>query len=137
MWSVRGEGTNPNFSAITELKSTGSFSFIENQTLKDAINDYYSTIEWRFGAKSSSYALKVRDNWQESLLKSGVLAQDVSQMENPLELLYGNKDRIGYLRATIRESWFKSSSLDLLKSKAEELISLINKEIENQSISYD
>ncbi|MBN4070271.1 hypothetical protein JYT76_01185 [Olleya sp. AH-315-F22] len=129
LWSARAGNPKLNKTSIEELKSTGSFSLIENIDLKNAINYYYATIEWRLGETNMAYSLRIRNNWQEELIKDGVLAQDISNVENPIGLIKGDLKRIGNIRAIIRATWFKFNSANILEQLATELIELIEAEI--------
>lgn len=129
LWSIRVNEPVINMSSLNDLNSTGTFSFIENKNLKDAINNYYYHYEWRLGNTNSEYQQTLRINWLESLLKSGVLPQDMSNVEEPLELIRNNPERIGHIRVIIRASWFRAVSLVVMHKNALELIELIESEI--------
>ena len=112
------------------MTSTGYFSLINNTSLKDAINEYYNEIDWRFGEEMVAERRKIIQNWKESLSKSGVLAQDVSSIEDPLDLIRNNMERSGHLRNVIRSAWFESEGLDRLHASAFNLIQQIEKELD-------
>ena len=129
LWSVRDGDPKLNKTSIEELKSTGSFSLIENIDLKNAINNYYANIEWRLGESIKVNSLRLRNNWFEELIKDGVIAQDISNVEDPIGLIKGDLKRIGNIRATIRATWFRFDSANKLEQLATELIELIEAEI--------
>lgn len=130
LWSIREALPVISRSTINEMTSTGAFSYLGNKRLKDAINYYYNDIDWRFGEQLKTRRQERIDLWSNSLLKSGVLAQDISTVENPLDLIRNNTERIGYLRAIIRSAWFEAHSLNILNVQAHKLIQKINKELE-------
>ena len=130
LWSIRAASPGISRSTINEMMSTGAFSYFGNKRLKDAINYYYNDIDWRFGEEFKSHRQETIDFWSNSLLKSGVLAQDISTVEDPLDLIRNNTERIGYLRAVIRSAWFEAHSLNILQVQGHELIQKIKKELE-------
>jgi hypothetical protein len=130
LWSVREALPVISRSTINEMTSTGAFSYLGNTRLKDATNYYYNDIDWRFGEQLKSRRQERIDFWSNSLLKSGVLAQDISTVEDPLGLIRNNTERIGYLRAIIRSAWFEAISLNILQVQAHKLIQQIKKELE-------
>ena len=69
-------------------------------------------------------------DWQRSLSKSGVLAQDISNIDSPLSLVKNNNERIGLLRVLIRAAWFRAESLDLMQKNAHDLIKMIEIELQ-------
>jgi len=88
--TVRGRGTTVNRTSIDELKSTGTFSLIENMQLKNSINNYYATIDWRIGERNQDNGLLIETNWKESFFKDGILVQDLANIEDPISLLKNN-----------------------------------------------
>lgn len=129
LWSARDVKPAINRSAFDEMIDNGSFSLIKNNELKADIRAYYKENEWRFGDETSLVPVEANKAWRESLLKSGVLPQDVSNIEDPLSLLRNNMERIGILRTIIRATWFRAQSLDIQTVLANELIQKIEKEI--------
>jgi hypothetical protein len=130
LWSVRVASPGISRSTINEMMSTGAFSYLRNKRLKDAINYYYNDIDWRFGEEFKTHRQEKVDLWSNSLLESGVLAQDISKVEDPLDLIRNNTERIGYLRAIIRSAWFEAHSLNILQVQAHKRIQQIKKELE-------
>jgi hypothetical protein len=130
LWSVRPGFPMIHKSSIDELKSTGYFSLIENQSLKDAINEYYSEIERRIGTNPS------RDHilaWTEKLAQNGMLAQDISQLEDPLEIFKSNPETVALFKRLIRHSWYEASSVKTLSEQATNLAIQIDKELNKTS----
>ena len=130
LWSIRDAHPVISKSTYDEMTSTGSYSFLKNQFLKNAINNYYNELEWRFSHTQDLWAMHIMENWRNSLSKSGVLPQDPFTVEQPLDLLRNNQERIGILRAVIRSSWFRAESLDLMHQESLNLIQLIETELE-------
>ncbi len=130
--SIRPQVGTINKSSIDELYNTGLYTLIKNQNIKDLINDYYTEADWRLGDYAMSQATKTRDNWAESLITDGILAQDILKVGNPLNLFDNNPERVGRLKAVIRITWWYSQSMSVLNEKALNLIELIEKEFEIQ-----
>ena len=130
LWSVRGAPPVISRPTIGEMTASGLFSAIDNKSLKDAINAYYIDLDWRFSDEQIFERSEIIRNWKESLAESGVLAQDVSNVEDPLGLIRNNKERIGLLRNVIRAAWFEAASLEVLPGQALHLIQLIERELD-------
>ncbi|WP_445383656.1 hypothetical protein [Robiginitalea sp. IMCC43444] len=47
-----------NYSAIREINNQGIFSDMDNESLKDKINEYYYNLDWKFGEQSVDYRHK-------------------------------------------------------------------------------
>jgi type II secretory pathway pseudopilin PulG len=130
LWSIRTAHTVLSRATVSEMTGTGTFSYLKNKPLKDAINQYYNDIDWRYGEELVAQRQQIANDWSKSLKKSGVLAQDISNVEDPLGLLRNNPERIGNLRAIIRSAWFEGQSLEIMQAEALELIGLIETELE-------
>lgn len=129
LWTVRDVYPVISRSTINEMTAAGSFSYLSNKPLKDAITDYYNELEWRFSQIGKAKTAETIQEWQWSLAKSGVLVQDISGIENPLSLITNNSERIGHLRILIRGAWFRAESLDLMQKNAQDLIQMIEVEL--------
>ena len=130
LWSVRPGFPIIHKSSFDELKSTGYFSQIENQNLKNAINEYYSDIERRISSNLS------RDHilaWTECLAQNGMLAQDISQVEDPLAIFKSNPETVSRFKRLIRYSWYQASSVKTLSEEARNLIIKIDVELNKTS----
>ena len=130
LWTIRDVYPVVSRSTINEMTAAGSFSYLDNKPLKDAITDYYNELEWRFDQVGIAKTAETMQEWQRSLSKSGVLAQDISNIESPLSLVANNKERIGLLRILIRAAWFRAESLALMQKNAQELIHMIEIELQ-------
>jgi hypothetical protein len=134
LWSVRPGFPMIHKSSFDELKSTGYFSQIENQNLKDAINEYYSEIERRISTTPSSDHILA---WTENLAENGMLAQDISQVEYPLDIFKSNPETVSRFKRLIRHSWYNASSVKKLSEQARNLVIQIDKELNKTSKPYD
>lgn len=130
LWSIRDAHPVISKSTYNEMTSTGNYSFLKNQFLKDAINNYYNELEWRFSDTQDLWTLHIMENWRNSLTKSGVLPQDPFSVEQPLDLLRNNQERIGLLRTLIRSAWYRAVSLNRMHGESLNLIQLIETELE-------
>ena len=118
-----------NASTIEELKATGLFSKISNQDLKASINEYYEIIE-RFLVKHQKAQLqKGIDQWRNSLIKDGVFPMDISNVPDPLRLISNNPERVAIVKSLVRKARWICYASNISKSRAENLIILIDKEL--------
>ncbi|MGB5321955.1 DUF6090 family protein, partial [Lutimonas sp.] len=58
-------------STINELKNSGLFSYINDEKVIDAINDYYSIFENNLGESENENILLFRNNWTNILAENG------------------------------------------------------------------
>ena len=72
---------------------------------------------------------KLAMDWQASLAEDGFITTDTYKLTDPISLLKNNPKRIGLMKRMIRESGWIVLSTIKLKTKNEELIKLIEKEI--------
>jgi len=134
LWSVRPGFPVIHKSSFDELKSTGYFSLIENQNLKDAINAYYSEIERRISTNPSSDHILA---WAENLAENGMLAQDISQVEDPLDIFKTSPETVSRFKRLIRHSWYNAFSVKTLSEQARNLVIQIDKELNKTSKAHD
>jgi len=111
-------------SALGELISTGMYSKI-NPNLKKEIDSYYRRMENDFNGKPQMLALDI----QESLAEDGFITTDTYKLIDPISLLKNNPKRIGLIKRMVRESGWTVQCAIQSKSRNEELIKLIEKEI--------
>lgn len=128
LWTHRSRASILNMNTIEELKSTGAFSKIPNPELKKAINDYYKMSGFAIEQSLSINMMDIR-NWQNSLLKDGVVNSDPYIVENPIALIKNNPERAGLIRQLMRNAaWFVEGS-DRVSNAALELIQDIEREL--------
>ena len=124
-WSARVNVELNNTNTYDELKSTGQFSYINNDTLRDQINTYYDRWEWLFDPIIED----LRRRWVYSLDEIGIMESNPFTIENPLSILTNNPERASILRRLTREiGWYAMSTIYLLEANAE-LIKSIKEEI--------
>lgn len=127
----RGFGGNSlNKLVINELYSTGFFSNIENENLKNKMGSYYSFLEQRL----EGYAIEEHEEWANETTrflrdKYGIFTLDVSGLEDPIAILKGRKDVEDHLRYLALEVNYHCIWTARAKEKALELINLVNSEV--------
>ena len=134
-------GASYNKSVINELYSTGTFSNIQNLNLKTKIGDYYSYLSKRL----EGYAIEEHEQWANETTrffrdKYGILTLDVSDIENPFDVLKGQKDVENYLRYLALEVNYHCIWAAEAKAIAMDLVDLIESEVKTNKkliIIYD
>ena len=129
LWSHRLMNQNVNQVAINELKSTGMFSQLNNISLKTAINDYYSEWEWKTGETNQETHRDIVENWETSLGEEGVLTSNVMSLEDPLDLLRNNRNRVYLVKRLIREAGWVMYRARETRKNANALILQIENEL--------
>ena len=104
LWSHRITNQNVNQSVIIELKSTGMLSKLNNISLKNAINAYYDESAWKIGELHQIRHREIVENWETSLGEEGLLTSNVISLEDPLDLLRNNRNRVYLAKRLIREA---------------------------------
>jgi hypothetical protein len=129
LWSQRLFNQTLNLSAIEEMKNTGVISQLTNWDLKNNINKYYKRWERAIGPTNYNKHLEIVENWEKSLGKDGVLTSEIYLLENPLELIKNNNERIYLLKRLIREAGWMMKISQELQITANSLIIEIKEEI--------
>ena len=115
-----------NRMAIDEIKHQGLFSYIQNDQLKESINNYYNHVDWVFGDR-------ITDEFQNEAIefgkylrdKYGIMNQDISNVDDPLGLLRRNNDVQLRLQTIIRNTHNRCMDAIDSKRRAQELIGII------------
>jgi len=126
--SIRWGNIAMNKSTIEELKSTGLFSHIRDE-LKNGLNKLYVEHNWRVGERNMLAHRQLNNRWEVSLSTSGVVPSDLSNVENPIELLSDNPERVAILKQFIRQARWRAISADILEKLAINLLQEIDEEI--------
>ena len=126
LWSHRVENQNLNTSAIDELKSTGMFSQIKNNMLKESINEYYKRWQQRIGQANQAKHSALITNWETSLGEDGLLTSEVGSLDDPLALIRNNDNRTYLLKRLVREAGWMISNAVHINKRAKTLIEQIN-----------
>lgn len=130
LWTHRVESSFVNTSTIEELKSTGEYSYLNNEKLKDAINSYYSDWSFRLGSESKAILRDRVEYWQNALMDVGIINSNPYIKGDPIDLLKNNPAITGRLRAlAVGASWHMMSA-KILYERAEDLRNLIGSEIQ-------
>jgi hypothetical protein len=124
-WTGIEQPMIPNLNSIEEFKNTGLYSKIENDTLKSSINNYYGQLGWRFTSDKPS----IHGEWRSSLRSDGVNVYNVSNLEDPLNLIRNNGERIALLLSLATRAGWRADGADTLINLIDELVILIDQEI--------
>ena len=71
---------------------------ISNIELKNALNDYYKTVESHLEEHLHTKSYFLETTWELSLLEEGITYVDVANFDNPLQYVQNNPTRIGLLK---------------------------------------
>ena len=66
------------------------YSNLENNELKNAIINYYRDAEQKLGKTHQIMNQEIREQWESSLGKEGVLTSNVMTLNDPLDLIRRN-----------------------------------------------
>lgn len=118
-----------NQSTINELKNTGYFSFLDNNELKESINNYYEEWNWRLGEQQEQLNLHLIEKWEDALADVGVTTSGPFETSNSLSILKDYPSRLAILRRLIREAgWIAQCAITVSKD-ADDLIVAVQEEI--------
>jgi len=126
LWTHRILIGNLNTGTVEELKNTGLFSHL-NKSLKDSLNAYYADWDFRFGTHSQETIHNGIQDWQRSLRKVGILNSDPFVIDDPVQLLQEDPERIGLLRFLAGVASWHLTSADIMLREADNLIKEIEK----------
>jgi len=125
-WSARHSSMGINHQVINEMESTGIYSQIENKKLKRSINAYFQEIEWRFDDNEDRMFVR---QWDEYLVNRGIVWQDISNIEDPIDLFKNNPEAVALVYRLIQESRFRAISAVVMLEQNEAIVQMINAEI--------
>ncbi len=125
LWSHRNSFKAVTKTTINELKSTGLFSYIRDNNLKKAINDYYILSDFRIN-ESIQANQSIIEDWHKSLTEEGIVNADPFLVGDPVTLIRDNKQREGILRRLIRGAGWLVEGGPLIAREAELLIERID-----------
>jgi len=124
--SVRWTIPKADKSTINELNSTGTLSYLKNQDLKDAVSHYYN--EWTWSLEEIDFMASLR-RWEESLRSEGIVSYDITALDEPIEFIQGNQNRVSNLKEIIGDaSWIIHRTI-FLTEEAKKLKAIVEAEI--------
>jgi len=132
--TLRYSGLTPNVvinrDVIDELKSIGLFSSITNDSLKKAINTYYSYVSGHF--EQEDWNEYLTRTWREYLRDNfGVLINQTSEMDDFIEFVKSNEQILVRMKEMVEPAEYRSEKASIAISLAEDILRLINNELEN------
>jgi hypothetical protein len=115
--------------AMEELKSSGLYSQLNNQKLKNLLNEYYTGLKWFFGGDEFSTNKSItdldnylRDNYNLTLI-------DVPLINEPIEVIKKDSGFIVRLRKVTSNANWRIYGANTSKIRAEVLLNEIQIEI--------
>ena len=130
-WVQRGYYVQTHTHAIEEMKSTGLISEIDNGEVKNSINDYYRSVNWVFGELPQSHRSNAVFSWRDYLLKEYHLTSErLARLDAPIDFIKENEIFALRLESLAGEVAWVGTNLYNRINQAEELISLLEKEMQ-------
>ena len=80
---------------------------------------------------AKEYINEIVSNWQNALMKEGIINSNPYTMGNPIKILKKNQNLIGTLRGLTQEASWQAMSYKILYESGEQLADLIENEINN------
>ena len=125
-------GLSPNVvinkNVIDELKNIGLFSAITNDSLKKAINTYYSFVDAHF--EQEDWNEHLTRTWREYLRDNfGVLINQSSEMDDFVEFVKSNEHVLIRLKEMINPAKYRSGNASEAISLAEDILRLIDNDL--------
>ena len=118
-----------NQSTKNELKSTGFFSFLDNNGLKESINNYYEEWNWRLGENNERLNWQVIAKWEDALADGGITTSDPFETSNSLSILKDYPNRLAILKRLIRRARWTAQGAAIVSKNASDLIVVVQEEI--------
>ncbi|MCA6073792.1 DUF6090 family protein [Fulvivirga sedimenti] len=129
IWIGRPRKMIVQYYAMEELKNSGLYSSLENQQLKDLLNEYYTGLKWGFGgdeyeqndalADLSNY---VRDNYY-------LMLSDIPLVNEPLALIKNDPGLVVRIRDVQGSAAWRLIMAKTSKIRAEVLLKELQAEI--------
>ena len=115
-----------NSMAFDELKSTGMFSLVKNDSLGIALNEYYEVFKAEFNQKY----LRVEEKWRDEFKNQGAVFYNTETLDEPLKLITDEPKFEAAMKEVINESvWIAHLIEQRLVAIDDYLISEIENEI--------
>ncbi len=116
-----------NSMAFDELKSTGMFSLIKNDSLGIALHTYYEMFKAEFNQKY----LRVEEKWRDEFKNQGAVFYNIETLDEPLKLITDEPKFEAALKEVINESlWIAHLVEQRLVAINDYLINDVENEIE-------
>jgi len=130
-FSTKGRVLVVNKSTLDELKGTGLFSFIENESLKKMINDYYDSFDFHFSSWREKMFKENTEDWKAFMRENySIDHQEMFEVQDPIGLVKNNNDIQLEIKRLMRDAIFRANGATQLKLLAEELIRSVEEELE-------
>ncbi|MEJ2584617.1 MAG: hypothetical protein P8Z38_06095 [Robiginitalea sp.] len=119
--------------AMEEFKSTGSYSQLKNQKLKNLLSDYYSALEWHFGSDGISVNSSLREVNDYIRDTYNFLMRDVPGLRDPIAFIKNDPALVVRLRQVRNNaSWRLTGAI-----KGRTMAGIALKEIEAEISAYE
>ena len=114
-WITRPRIMTTHSYAMEEFKSSGLYSHLEDQSLKDRIAKYYGNLDWHFGNDETPNSLHNLVEYVENTY--GMLIKDISNLEDPIEFIKNDPLLIVKMRGVIANaSWRYRGAIACMKN---------------------
>lgn len=115
--------------AMEEFKSTGSYSQLKNQKLKNLLSDYYSALEWHFGSDGELVNSSLDDLNDYIRDTYNFLMSDIPGLANPVAFIKNDPALVVRLRKVRNNASWRRTGAIKGRSMAENVLSEIEAEI--------
>jgi hypothetical protein len=116
--------------AMEELKNSGLYSKLDNQELKNVLNEYYSDLKWFFG-RDELFENKSVDEFENYLMNNyNLTVKDIPYIANPLKAIKKDAGFIVRLRNVRDYAGWRMYGGKTSKNRAELLLKEIQAEID-------
>jgi len=127
-WTNRFATFTSDRNIVLDLERSGGFTTLNDPDLKDVIQRYFQSIDFRFDQESQMNNKSI-DRWNEILRREGYLSLNPEQIDDPLSLIENDKE----LAASFRDIglgalWYGDGAIDII-TRNQELIDQINLEL--------
>ena len=116
-------------SEIEKLQRSDEYSFLDNEALKDAIEEYYAEWNFRVGPTAENIYRRIIWSLQDAMMDEGILNSTPFIKGDPIALLKRNPALIGRIRGLAVEASWQAMSTKIINKKGEQLSKLINDEL--------
>ena len=116
--------------AMEEFKSSGLYSHLEDQSMKDRIATYYGNLDWHFGNDDTPNSLHNLVEYVENTY--GMLLKDISSLENPIEFIKTAPLLIVKMRGVMLNARWRASGAATCMKNADQVLEMIASTMEQE-----
>jgi len=113
-------------STLEIIKDDGLYSYIEDPTLKRAIENYYFERRRRFGEGENQNMRKYKHDWIDAMNSRGFHEENINDSEEVIHWLENSPQATAILRNLVSNAKWRYESADFVIEGTKESIELIN-----------